>query len=335
MDYRRKKLAEIINNRNVLFITTKKIDYIRNTQEIRILKDLASNVEIISSNREHCFFRVLSVWKKIKKAAVRRNDVIFVSFAPQLIIPFVGIKLKGKPLIIDFFISVYDTLICDRKKFKDGSLAAKVFHKLDEYTINKANHVITDTKAHADYFCSEFGADADFLETIYLEADSTIYYPRIQNKTETLKDKFIVLYFGSMLPLQGVDVVFDAIRELKDKDNIYFDIIGPVSPKYNKPIQENVSYTDWLSQKELAEHIANADLCLAGHFNIENDKAKRTIPGKAFIYEAMKKPIIFGDNQANRELFSEDDSHSFVEMGAPHKLASMIVDKHRRYGWRS
>lgn len=37
---------------------------------------------------------------------------------------------------------------------------------------------------------------------------------------------------------------------------------------------------EWLSQQELADEIAGADLCLAGHFNADIDKAKRTIPGR-------------------------------------------------------
>ena len=98
-------------------------------------------------------------------------------------------------------------------------------------------------------------------------------------------NKYVVLYFGSVLPLQGVDVVLDAIKLLKNEKDIFFQVIGPISKKYSKPVQDNVEYIDWLEQKELAEYIANADLCLAGHFNGEIDKAKRTIPGKAYILD--------------------------------------------------
>ena len=46
---------------------------------------------------------------------------------------------------------------------------------------------------------------------------------------------------------------------------------------------------DWLPQEKLAEYIDMADLCLAGHFNAAVEKASRTIPGKAYIYQAMGK----------------------------------------------
>lgn len=331
MKYMEESLEEIIRNKKVLFVTTKNIDYIRNVQEINILKMYSKELNAIFSVRKGYVGRILEVWIKLFMYNMKDIDVVFVGFAPQLIIPFVGRLLKEKTIIMDFFISVYDTLICDRKKFKDGSLIANICHQLDEKTLKKANHVITDTKAHAEYFISEFSVREDICETIYLKADTTIYYPRPQNKPEELKNKFVVLYFGSILPLQGVNVVLDAIRELRDRGDIFFDIIGPIPEKYNKPIQNNVRYINWLSQIDLAEHIANADLCLAGHFNQAIEKARRTIPGKAYIYQSMKKPMVCGDNKANRELFVESEMIHFVPMGSAEKLRNIIDSISKQY----
>jgi glycosyltransferase involved in cell wall biosynthesis len=258
-----------------------------------------------------------------------------VGFEPQFVVPLKKRILCDKTLYIDFFVSVYDTLVCDRKKIKEGSLLARLCRWLDEDTVKRADHIITDTKAHAKYFISEFtGEDAsareEIFETIYLEADTTIYYPRKQNKPLNLKDKFVILYFGSILPLQGVDVVLNAIRELENNADLHFDIIGPISKKYHKPLQDNVSYTNWLPQEELSKRIANADLCLAGHFCGDIAKAKRTIPGKAYIYEVMKRPMILGDCEANRELFCEDDKHAFVTMGNAKCLVEKILEIMKR-----
>lgn len=317
-------LTEIVENKKVLFITTKNIDYIRNTQELRLIKEVANGVEIVCSQKKNYFIRILDVWRKITKRKVKENDIVFVGFEPQFVVPFVGWKFRKKTLIIDFFISVYDTLICDRKIFKYGGLIAKFSHWMDVKTIQRAEHVISDTKAHAEYFEKEFGLEIYKNETIYLEADESIYYPRQQNKPEELKNKYVVLYFGSVLPLQGIEVVLDAVRELKDDNDIYFDIIGPIPDKYNKPIQINVGYTNWVSQQELAERIANADLCLAGHFSGIIDKSWRTIPGKAYIYEKMGKKMILGDGCANHELYIEDENHIFVKMGNYIELADKV-----------
>ena len=57
----------------------------------------------------------------------------------------------------------------------------------------------------------------------------------------------------------------------------------------------NICLQDWLMQEDLASHIAFCDLCIAGHFDARIKKAARTIPGKAYIYRAMNKPMILGD----------------------------------------
>ena len=127
--------------------------------------------------------------------------------------------------------------------------------------------------------------------------------------------------------MQGVDVVLDAIKLLKDQEDIHFQIIGPISDRYDKPMQENVEYIEWLIQEELADYIATADLCLAGHFNGEIDIARMTIPGKAYIYEMLEKKMILGDNAANHELFFEDTNHKFARMGSAKELSQLIMER--------
>jgi len=319
------KLIEFIEGKNILFVTTKNIDYIRNTQELRILYKYAKNVDELYSLKKNNLLRIIEIWLRLSKKRVEQADIIFIGFEPQFVLPLKKNVLKGKRIVVDFFISVYDTLVWDREIIKDKTVFARFCHKIDDITLHRADLIITDTKAHKEYFLEEFKGKNKLFETIYLEADSSIYYQRPQNKPEEVKDKFIVLYFGSILPLQGVDIVLDAIEALKDYDDIFFDVIGPIPEKYHKPNQENVHYTDWLSQEELAKHIANADLCLAGHFNSKIEKAKRTIPGKAYIYEIMQRPMILGDNKANQELFVEDSNHFFVNMSDAECLVKKIL----------
>ena len=327
--------CDLVKGKRVLFITTRNIDYIRNSQEKNLLEKNAESVEFIYSTKHSYPLRLLEIYgniviEKVKglfhKGKIYNCNVVFIGFAPQLVLPVFKIFFHKKSIIIDFFISVYDTMICDRQKFRDGGVVSKICKFFDEITLRFADHIITDTKAQAGFFIEELGAAPRKVETLYLEADEKIYYPRPQLKTGDLKDKFVVLYFGSILPLQGVDVVLDTIRKLKGEEDIFFDIIGPIPESLKKPIQSNVCYTDWLSQEELAERIANADLCLAGHFHGSIAKADRTIPGKAYIYEAMKKKMILGNSSANRELFKEDEMHSFVTMGDSDEMCRLLLE---------
>lgn len=309
----------------MLFITTKNLDYLRNVQEIELLRE-NYQVEIVGSYQKSYIRRLVRVYSELFCLSMRRVDEVFIGFAPQLILPFWGWKLKKKKVTIDFFISMYDTFVFDRKKFKKGTFTAGLLRKLDERTLCKADCIIADTKEHGKYFSEELHADPNRIRVLYLNADQSIYYPREQKKPEKYKNRFVVLYFGSILPLQGVEVILGAIELLREEKGLQFEIIGPLSKQYSDIQSDHVACFSWLEQEQLAEHIAYADLCLAGHFNDQIMKAKRTIPGKAYIYHAMKKDMILGDNPANHELYHEGDEGIFyVPMGSSELLAQEIL----------
>ena len=127
-----------------------------------------------------------------------------------------------------------------------------------------------------------------------------------------------------MNPLQGIDTVLKAVEILKYEKDIFFIIVGPINKGMKKYIGETVEYINWLTQEEIAKYIAISDLCLAGHFSADVEKANRTIPGKAYMYEAMEKKMILGDSEANKELFHEDINHIFTKMGEPEELVKAI-----------
>lgn len=321
----RNALIEKIKGKKILYIATKNEDYIRVQQEINLIRRYAVESTIIVSKNKNYIKRIIYVYRKLLMTSVKKYDVVFVGFMAQMIIPFWKLKFKKKLVVVDFFISIYDTLVDDRKKIKDGGILAKIVHKIDQSTIRNARYIVCDTNAHGRYFGNEFGVESSKFIVFYLEADQSIYHPMESVRPLEMQEKYLVLYFGSILPVQGVDIVMQTIEKLSDNKDIYFLIIGPVSNKVKKATTDNVTYIDWLPQEKLAEYISFCDLCLAGHFSATVGKARRTIPGKAYIYQAMGKPMILGDSEANRELFSENTCSFFVPLGNSAKLAEKII----------
>lgn len=321
-------ITAFTSNKKVLFITTKNIDYIRNSQEINSLQESAQLVKILGYKDKSYAIRLIKIYIRLLFMPLKDYNLIFVGFAPQLILPFFCFRFKKKFILEDFFISLYDTMVNDRKKVKQNGILAKFLLCMDKITLNMADEIIVDTCAHGNYFVTDLGADKSKINVLYLKADSTIYYPRQILKEEKYSNKFVVLYFGSILPLQGIDIILQCVKTMVNISNVVFEIIGPINNKDLEAYKnlKNVTFTPWLSQECLAEKIAKADLCLAGHFNSTIAKASRTIPGKAYIYDIMGKPMILGDNSANHELFDEDDhKYFYVEMGNSHKLKDKIL----------
>lgn len=321
-------IREFIHDKSVLYISTKDRDYLRVEQEISLIKTHAKNIEELVSHNKSYFIRLPYIYFKLF-FNLKKYDTVFIGFAPQLILPLFFWKFKNNKVIIDFFISIYDTLVFDRKKFKKSSFIAKIIKKIDAFTLKVSDFVICDTKEHARYFINELGANPAKTDVLYLNADSKYYHPKTCSKPDKLKDKYIVLYFGTILPLQGVEIIIEAINKIKT-DDIHFIMIGPLKNKSKQDDLKNVTFIDWLPQDILSDYIAFSDLCLAGHFHGTIEKAKRVIPGKAYIYEAMNKKMILGDNTANRERYPiYYDNVIFIEMGNSTILAETILNEYK------
>ncbi len=333
-----------LNNKKVLFITTKSPGYIRNAQEIRLLKESAASPDIVGSYGKNYFLRLVGIYPKLMFMSYKGYDAVLVGFAPQLVIPLFGRRMRRAGCLIaeDFFISLFDTFCNDRKKFGADSFMGRFLHRLDEKTLAAADMVICDTKAHAGYFAKEFNVSVEKEKVLYITADKEIFHPLGLDRTKTLKkyfpdadigssedetkEKSVVMYFGSVLPLQGIDTVVSSMKKLAETGRYICIFVGPLTNagSTGEDPHAKIYCKDWLSEDELAELIDISDVCLAGHFNAEIEKAKRTIPGKAFVYEAMNKPMVLGDNEANREYFPGSDRVEFADMGDPEAVVEAV-----------
>lgn len=325
------RLFQYISGKKVIYITVKNSDYIRTSQFERILSKHSSEYYILASNKGNPITRALDLRKKIPHLPLEQYDVIIAGFLPQLIwtpiIKNIGQNQdNSKILIADFFLSLYDTVVLDRKYIKPSNPIAKILKIIDRKVLDCADLIVTDTKADAQFFCQEIGGEQNNFETLYLEADTTLYNANIP---ATSHDSRNVLYFGTGLPLQGTDIVLKTYIELSKSSvtppTLIF--IGKADKKLaaEAASYENIRIISWLPQEELAKAIASADLCLAGHFAAGDGKQNRTIPGKAYIYEAMHKTMILGDSEANHELFKADSMHTFVHRGDFNVLTVAIL----------
>ncbi|MBQ7429760.1 MAG: glycosyltransferase [Butyrivibrio sp.] len=317
-------------------MTVKNRSYIRSYQYKKIIDEEAASGICLFSEKANILLRVIDLKMQLSKVDFSGIDIVILGFLPQLLIKDIDSRLRRldrKDVIIvsDFFLSLWDTITLDRQYVSPTGIIGRKLKKMDEAACRVSQMVITDTKANADFAVREFGANPEKSYAMYLLPNKEVYNADHHNtksdskQPETLSEKgnpFKVLYFGTGLPLQGTDIIVDAAEKLQGQD-IIFTLVGNIRGIDDK--QSNVVVHKWLKQSELARLIAESDLCLAGHFAGDIDKADRTIPGKAYIYEMMNKPMILGDTRANRELFHEDNRHIFVSLGDSEELAEAIV----------
>ena len=338
------RLLNLLKGKNVVYITVKNEDYIRTSQIKWILTENAKKFRIYSSEKGNPLTRTIDIRKKLRSISFEGVDVVIAGFLPQLIWKDLIKRSLGTGIIViaEMFLSLYDTVVLDRKLVWKRGIISHICKRFDRTVVKEADYIITDTKADADFFAKEFGTEKDRekFETLYLEADlgDCISANVVLDKNEDENSKTI-LYFGTGLPLQGTYYVAEAFNVLSEEYGYSCIYIGGLSNmSRNHKIRllsckdraircgkGSIIYYKWLEQKELYEKIENASVCLAGHFEPYIDKADRTIPGKAMIYEALGKTMILGDTKANREIFEPDDKHIFVPRGDSERIVESVV----------
>ena len=139
-----------------------------------------------------------------------------------------------------------------------------------------------------------------------------------------------VLYVGNYVPLHGVPIILQAARLLQGEE-IEFWLIGEnhraapgLTDRLRNSDSGRVKFFPWMPPQELRDRVIEADVCL-GIFGT-SDKAKRVIPGKAFLALAIGKPLITGDSPAAQQLLDNGRNAILCEMGS----ADALVDAIRR-----
>ena len=235
-------------------------------------------------------------WKLRKK-----YDVLLVAF-PGWSSVILAKFLTRKPIIFDAFISIYDSNVFDRKRIKKRSLKAKRLWLLDWLSCKLADKVFLDTNEHIKYFVKEFGIKKEKFKRIFVGSLAEKFL--LSEKVSS--NKFTIIFYGFLIPLQGVKYILEATEKLKDDKDIQFNIVGSkIKKSCDDKNFSNVNFIDDVSYEKLLNLMNESDVCL-GIFG-DTDKTQRVIANKIFDAVALKKPVITADTKAIRELFDDND----------------------------
>lgn len=300
-----------------------------------ILKGLRQNgVEVVECNAHsgHFYRPSLSKLTYVKRYiqlveihAKMHYDILVTSYVGQLVMPLAKF-ITSKPVVLDAFLGMHE-MFTDRKPEASDSYRAKAWYYLDMYSFRSADLILTDTEEHINYFHEQFRISRKKFRRVFVGSDDTIFFPRSVNRVD---DNFLVMFWGTFIPLQGVQFIIRAAKLLKNQKDVMFKLIGSgrtfdlVKNLCQRLRLKNVSFfTKWIPYHKLPNHIAKADLCL-GIFG-DTPKAKRVIPNKAFETLAMGKPLITGDSPAAREALTNMEDCVLCKMASPKAIAESII----------
>ena len=312
--------------------------YVTNSYEIPsgnsgslLIKNLETqNVDVIECHEQlekisSFFTTYCKLYSKHRKL---NYDVMIIPWRGILTLPLAK-KIHKKPIIYFPAFSIYDTLVNDRKKIKKDSLRAKFVHFVDKLSCKWSDLIVLESSEEIQYFCKEFGLPKEKFRRCPLAADESIFYPTKEERKS--KDKFLVLFFGSFIPLHGIDTIVKAAIILQNNNNdIVFKICGDgqTKPEITKMINDhkvkNVELLGIVAKDILIENIHLADVCLGIFGNTE--KAKKVLTNKVFQILASKKPLITMESPTTKEYHLQDKKNCILVPPAnPEKLAEAII----------
>jgi len=278
-------------------------------------------------------FRWLSSYPSLVWRFVRmpRHDAVIVPYMGQLDVlvlwPFA--KARRIPIVCDAFISLYSTVVEDRKLIGRWNPLSKIIFFWEWLACKAADIIILDTQAHADYFVETFRVPTAKVHTVFVGAEPE-FFSRNDKMITVDSDNLTILFYGQFIPLHGIDTIVRAAK-LSRNDNLRWIIIGKgqedkkISSMLKDEPLNNLTWLPWVNYDELIDWIRKSDICL-GIFG-DSDKASRVIPNKVFQIIMAGKPLITRDSPAIEELLNADmPGVRLIPPSDPHALIAAVEE---------
>lgn len=299
------------------------------------------------------------VWHGIKdKSQIGFKKIIFVLFRmilayPNLvlellkkekgsiiIVPYFGMldifiiypfaKIKKSEVHWDVFISIFDTMVNDRKTVKKGSILSKIIYYFEWSAARLCDYYFLDTRSHENYFNNLYNTNNSYYIPVGVDT-SNFNRNNIMTKNKKRENRFFnILFYGQFIPLHGIDVILDAMKIIENED-IVLTLIGQgqlsnhIDHRIKNENINNINRIKWVSYEDLPKIIANSDLCL-GIFGTSH-KAKNVIPNKIYQIMAMGKPFITLKTPAINELkIKQNDYIKLLEKSDSVELKNSIIN---------
>lgn len=239
-------------------------------------------------------------------------DVLVVGYPGHLDLAAARRAAGKRPVVFNPLVSLSDTFVSDRGRFRARSPAARALAAVDRRALAAADVVVADTAANAEHLRT---LGARRVAVCFVGAEERVFRPVWSEPAP-----FAALFVGKLIPLHGLRTILEAARLAPE---LAFRIVGrgQLEPLLRRR-PPNVEWTRWVAYDRLPEELAGAG-CALGIFGT-SEKARRVIPNKAFQALACGVPLVTADTPAARELLRDGESALLAPPGEPEALAEAI-----------
>jgi glycosyltransferase involved in cell wall biosynthesis len=246
-----------------------------------------------------------------------KPDFVHAHDLPMMPLAIILKLFFGTKIIFDMHENYPQALRVFEKKglinfiFKNPVLA----EKLEKFAINQADRIIVVVEENKERLI-KLGISNEKIVIVSNTVDLETF--KLNSKyivdLSKYKNKYVILYSGTVSPERGLDTPIEAMKYLKN-DSLEFLLIilgdGKSVDILNNIIVKNelvndVELLEWCGHEKLPDYISRANLCIIPQPN--NDFINTTIPHKLFEYMAIGKPVLVSDSVPLKRIVEESNS---------------------------
>lgn len=273
------------------------------------------------------YLDILLFFTALRAARQFRPDIIHAHLHEGA---FIGLPLKkflSVPLVFDCQGSLTAEM-ADHGFIRRGSPLFRMFACLERFINRRADFIITSSGPGARTLVEEWGVSGDRVLALIdgVNSDNFKPLPRAEaRRTLNLpRDAFIAVFLGVLNSYQGIDILLQSIRILRDKGvPVHFLVMGFPEEGYRR-MAEQAGIGDWVTFTGRIDY-ARAPLYLsAGDIALSPKISLTEANGKLFNYMACGLPTVVFDTPINREILG--DAGIYAAYGDPADFAARIEE---------
>lgn len=267
--------------------------------------------------------RHAGAWAGIGREVARRPAAraVVAGYLAQPDAPFAWLAARRLkvPLVVDFMISLWDTLAGDRGRA--GAMAARGLRAVDRLAIRAADLVLADTHANARFLVEKLGAHPDRVAVVPVGAE-----PHRFPASPMPSGPARAVFYGKLSPMHGLDTILAAARRpgVPPIRMIGDGQLGPwLDAEVARDPPPGLERISWVPYEGLGAEISACAISL-GVFGV-SDKASRVVPNKVWQAMAAGRAIVTADGPAIREVLTHGDDALLVPPGDPVALGDALA----------
>jgi glycosyltransferase involved in cell wall biosynthesis len=256
------------------------------------------------------------------KNALRKGPVaaVLVGHPGHFAIPLVRKRFDG-PILLDFFFSLQDTIVGDRKLFRSDGWVDRVLTRLDRKACEAADLILVDTPENREFTSCLTGVPKERISFVPISLPKA---PKVAVPLPEIRENSIdLLYLGTGVPLHGTETLLSAISRCEharltfvggsEETRLQAMALGP---------HRLLSVHSWLDPDGIQKAMERVQV-VSGIFGT-SEKAGRVIPYKLIHGFAAGRVVLTGDTSAVNTLCEPGGDCMTVPVGDPSSLARAL-----------